>query len=175
MGKDAPIILILDASVLINFLCIGRTDLLQQHPASIVITEHVTDEVTRAYPNELGALTAAKNAGIVKELQITELAEIALMGSIRTRPGGKRLGVGECSAIAVAVSRGYELGIDDEPAIKQIQSLKLNVKVHRTRDIMVALIRAGQLSVQDADAIKADWETNHRFRQKFKSFGELLT
>jgi predicted nucleic acid-binding protein len=48
MGKDAPIILILDASVLINFLCIGRTDLLQHHPASIVITEHVTDEVTRA-------------------------------------------------------------------------------------------------------------------------------
>ena len=48
MGKDAPIILILDASVLINFLCIGRTDLLQHHPASIVITEHVPAEVTRA-------------------------------------------------------------------------------------------------------------------------------
>jgi predicted nucleic acid-binding protein len=97
------------------------------------------------------------------------------MSSIRTRPGGKRLGVGECSAIAVAVSRGYELGIDDEAAIKQIQSLKLNVNVHRIRDIMVAIIRAGQLSVQDADAIKVDWETNHRFRQKFKSFGELLS
>lgn len=174
MGKDAPIILILDASVLINFLCIGRADLLGQHSASIFITEHVTDEVTRAYPKQLAVLTAAKDAGIIKELQITELAEITLMSSIRTRPGGKRLGVGECSAIAVAVNRGYELGIDDEPAIKQIQSLKLNVKVHRTRDIVVALIRTGNLSVEDADAIKVDWETNHRFRQKFKSFGELL-
>jgi hypothetical protein len=67
------------------------------------------------------------------------------------------------------------LGIDGEAAIKQIQSLKLNVKVHRTRDITVAIIRAGHLSVQDDDTIKTDWKINHRFRKKFKSFGDLLS
>lgn len=43
-----------------------------------------------------------------------------------------------------------------------------------TASIMVALIRAGTLSVAEADSIKADWEANHRFRLKFATFGDLV-
>ncbi len=39
---------------------------------------------------------------------------------------------------------------------------------------MVALIRSGTISVAEADLIKADWQTNHRFTVLFQSFAELV-
>jgi hypothetical protein len=45
-----------------------------------------------------------------------------------------------------------------------------------TVSLVVEAIRAGLLSIAEADAIKADWEQNHRFIKKhFKSFSELLS
>jgi hypothetical protein len=46
--------------------------------------------------------------------------------------------------------------------------------VLRTQEIMVALIRASVLMVEEADQVKADWEQNHRFRLKARSFRDLL-
>jgi predicted nucleic acid-binding protein len=174
MGTDAPAILILDSSVLINFLRIERMDLLQKHAPAIVITEHVTQEITQSYPKEFGAFQAAISQGVVSEIKITDLGEIALMNHIRKRPGGKILGVGESSAIAVAAIRGYRIALDDKPAIRQIQDLRLNIKVQTTQDIVVSLIQNAHLSVPQADGIKADWAANHRFRLNFNSFSELL-
>ena len=40
---------------------------------------------------------------------------------------------------------------------------------------MVEAIQAGLLTVAEADAIKLDWETSHRFIKKhFSSFAELI-
>jgi len=50
----------------------------------------------------------------------------------------------------------------------------MDVEIIGTADIMVALIRAGSLDLVDADAIKDDWEQNHRFRIKVASFADLL-
>jgi predicted nucleic acid-binding protein len=89
-----------------------------------------------------------------------------------------RLGAGECSAIAVAITRRYAIAIDDTCAIKtalreaEIKGIKLTIL--RTQDIMLALIRASILTVDEADHIKADWAENHRFRLKTRSFRDLL-
>lgn len=32
-----------------------------------------------------------------------------------------------------------------------------------TQSVMLSMIRAGVLTVEEADAIKIDWETNHSF------------
>ena len=41
---------------------------------------------------------------------------------------------------------------------------------------MVGLIQAALLTVAEADSIKLDWETNHRFAMPgFQSFGDVLT
>ena len=91
---------------------------------------------------------------------------------------GVRLGAGECSAIAVALSRGYAIAIDDSRAIKiALREAELAGKkliVLRTQDIVVALIRASALTVEEADEVKAKWEQRHRFRLKFHSFKDLL-
>jgi hypothetical protein len=48
--------------------------------------------------------------------------------------------------------------------------------LNNTQQLMVGLIEAAQLKVADADAIKSNWETNHRFAMPgFQSFAELLT
>ena len=86
----------------------------------------------------------------------------------------KGLGIGECSAIAVAVHRQLTLAIDDKQAIKKIASLGFNVPILTTEALMVLLIQHGTLSVEEADDMKLEWENNHRFRLKFSSFSERI-
>jgi hypothetical protein len=103
---------------------------------------------------------------------VTDPGEVELF--LRLRPGD-RLGAGECSAIAVAMKRQHGLAIDDHKAVKTaLREVGMDVEIIGTADIMVALIRAGSLDLVDADAIKDDWEQNHRFRIKVASFADLL-
>ncbi|HXZ02544.1 MAG TPA: hypothetical protein VEI03_21305, partial [Stellaceae bacterium] len=89
-----------------------------------------------------------------------------------------RLGLGECSAIAVARNRGYALAIDDNKALNRafraVDAASGSVEIVRTADVMVGLIRAGVLTVAEADRIKDDWARRHRFRIKAASFGDLV-
>jgi len=106
---------------------------------------------------------------------VTDPAEVALF--LRLGPG-VRLGAGECSAVAVALSRGYGVAIDDNRAInvalRESALVGTKLTVLRTPDIMVALIRASALTVDEADRVKAEWEQHHRFRLKARSFRDLL-
>ena len=43
-----------------------------------------------------------------------------------------------------------------------------------TEDIMVSLIQKGILTVEQADSIKLDWKTNHRFKLRFSTFAKRL-
>jgi predicted nucleic acid-binding protein len=89
-----------------------------------------------------------------------------------------RLGAGERSAIAVAINRKCALAIDDSRAIQRaIEEAGIagsTLSIVRTQDIVVELIKQGVLSIEVADAIHADWATNHRFKLKVTSFRDLL-
>ncbi len=101
-----------------------------------------------------------------------DLDEVKLF--LQLQPG-KRLGVGECSAIAIAMKRQYGLAIDDNKAVKTaIREVGMALEIIRTTDVMITLIRSRILDLGEADAIKTDWEQNHRFRIKATSFSELL-
>jgi hypothetical protein len=39
---------------------------------------------------------------------------------------------------------------------------------------MASLIQHQVLTVEEADAIKLEWQTKHRFMLKFASFGDIL-
>ena len=88
------------------------------------------------------------------------------------------MGAGECSAITVALFRGYGVAIDDNRAIsvalREAALVGARLTVLRTSDIMVALIGASALTVDEADQVKAEWEQHHRFRLKPRSFRDLL-
>ncbi len=85
-----------------------------------------------------------------------------------------KIGDSERGAIAAAFARGYSIAINDYRALKKLPTKYKSIHREDTTSIMLSLIRADILTVAEADAIKADWEANHRFRLKFSTFGDLV-
>jgi predicted nucleic acid-binding protein len=163
---------VLDTSVLINFIRIGRLDLLRDHPDyNFIVTDHVRAEIKAYYPQQLAALNAAIADGTLSEIAVTDLAELSDFAQLSAL---KVLGAGECSAIAVAKNRSLPLAIDDVRAQKKAKAFCSSLTFLDTVAIVVSLIQKGLLTVAEADAIKADWETNHRFTLKFQSFADII-
>ena len=173
MGTDAPPILIVDSSVLINFLRIDRIDLLSSSAAQVSITEHVVAEITAEYPDQLECLNGAIARGRLDVISIDDPKELAEIARLR-RITNARLGIGECSAIVVAVARGFHIAMDDSAAIKHIRRTLPTLSVHTTKDLMVALVRSDALSVEEADSIATTWSAHHSFTLKIKSFRDLI-
>lgn len=104
------IIVITNASVLINFLALDRVGLLTRLTSfHFVVTEHVRAEITEHFPEQLQRLNVAFEAGVIEEITVTDIVEVALFADLTS----KGLGVGECSAIAVAVNRKLTIATDD--------------------------------------------------------------
>lgn len=166
------IAVITDTSVLVNFLCLDKVSLLVALAGrKFVITDHVRAEITDHYPDQLRRLEQALVAGHLEEIAVTDISEVALFATLTTTG----LGIGECSAIAVAVIRNWAIAIDDKTACKRIAKLFPALTVLTTESLMVSLIQAGALTVAEADTMKSDWEMNYRFRLSFGSFAEKLT
>ena len=136
-----------------------------------MVTEHVRAEITDHYQDQLQRLEAAFAAGILEEIRVTDLPEVQLFAQL-TATG---LGIGECSAIAVAAHRQLALAIDDKRAVKKLKTVGLQLTLHSTETIVVLLIQHAVLTVQAADAMKHQWEQHHRFRLPFGSFVERLS
>ena len=168
-------IVVADTSVIINFLRIDRMDLIGAHPDSFISTDHVGAEIADAYPDQQARYQAALDRGHITQHVVDEPAELELF--LRLAEKG-RLGAGERSAIALALNRKCALAIDDTRAIRRtVEEAGIcgnPITIVRTQDVIVDLIKRGSLSVDAANAIKEDWNLNHRFTLKFDSFADLL-
>lgn len=162
-------IVITDASVLINFLVLDRVGLLSRLISlHFVVTEHVRAEITEHFPEQLQRLDAAFEAGVIEEISVTDIVEVALFADLTS----KGLGVGECSAIAVAVNRKLKIAIDDKRALKKVARLGYSLEVLGTEQLVVQLIAESVLTIVEADQMKIDWEQNYRFKLSIASFTE---
>ena len=163
-----PLIVVADTSVLINFLKLDRIDLIARHPFSFLVTNHVSDEVTRHYASQRSRLKAALEAGILREHSVADEQDVALFGKL-----SKDLGSGESSAIAFASHRGYALAIDDGKAIKIARKVSKDLKIFRTEDLLHSMIQENLINTQEADALKQELEIRHRFKMSFRSFADV--
>ncbi len=172
MGTDAPTDAITDTSTLVNFLRISRVDLLAGLASyRFVVTNHVRTEVTAFYPAQLANFEFALMAGHLVEITLDTPAELQVFGELKSL----RLGDGECASIAAALNRGLPLAIDDIRARKKAVARDPSLRLLDTIGLMIEAIQAGLLIIVEADAIKVDWETNHRFIKKhFSNFSELI-
>ena len=161
----------IDTSVLINFLCIDRMDLIARHSHQFIVTDHVAAEVKDFYSDQQTRLKAALQSGILKQVSIADQREVTLFGSLSK---SRRLGSGECSAIALAISREYVLAIDDRQATNQARKISRNLRILTTQDLIVTMIHENLLSVAEADELKGAWAHQHRFRLPIKSFSDVL-
>jgi len=170
MAAQEPVdVVIIDASVLINFIHIARLDLLGKLAAfRILVPEQVVAEITR--PEQSQAMEDAFSAGWLMTTALTEHAEILDYAELH-----KTLGRGEASCIAAASQRGCLVACDERGgAFKRAVETRFESDVIlATPDLIVAAIRSGLATVTEADAWKEVLAVN-RFHMKFSSFAELL-
>ena len=164
-----PAIVVTDASVLINFLRVNRMDLIADHSHDFVVTDHVAEEVTSHYPDQQRRFVLAINAGAVSQVSVSKSREIAIFESLMQ---SRRLGAGECSAIAMAVCRQHVLAIDDRRAKAEAQRTDQALQILTAQDLVVSMIAENLLGIPEADSIKQEWALRHRFRLKLRSFRE---
>ena len=170
MVEGKPAIIVADTSVLVNFLRIDRMDLIARHSHDFVATDHVAAEISDQYPEQQKRFSETLDESAVSQVSIASPGEMSLFGSLSE---SGRLGAGECSAIAMAVHRQYVLAIDDRQAMAQARRTDQARRLLTTQDLMASMIREGLLDIAEADSIKDDWSSHHRFRLKLRSFREV--
>lgn len=171
MTRTSSTVIVVDASVLINFLRVDRMDLIARHSHQFLVTDHVAAEVTDFYPDQRTRLDAALQAGALQQVGVDDRREVALFGALAA---SGRLGAGECSAIASAICRGYTLAMDDRRATRQAREVAPALRLLTTRDLVVTMIRENLLSVAEADALKEAWANHHGFRLPIESFADAI-
>lgn len=164
-------VFVTDTSVLVNFLRIGRADLLGALSCRFVVTDHAAGEISEFYPEQLERYQAALANACIESHAVTDTEALRIFADL-TSTG--RLGVGECATIAHAIVSGAAVAIDDRQAIKAARRIAHHLAIVGTVDIMKQMILEDLLTIAEADAIKAEWETRHRFRILAASFAELV-
>ena len=172
MGRasDGRVLVVADASVLINFLRAGRLDLLRHHGGyKLVVTEHVRREV--AYPDQAAELTMALSAGNIDEIQLTDPIELGIFAELNAV-----LDRGESASIAVAANRGWMIAMDEiGRAQREVYARVGRNRLINTPGLILSCIRNGAITVAEANAIKATLESQGQsFAVSFDSFGDLL-
>lgn len=160
---------VVDTSLLLNFLKIGRLDLLCRGAGyRITITEHIRAEVKK--PKQAMMLEEAIESTWIEEVTLDDprgLEQFAVLEGV--------LGRGEAAAIALAESRGWALGLDEKGRARREAEARLGRdRILNTPGVLLRCIRREELSVEDADRLK-DRLAEARFAIRLESFRDLLT
>jgi predicted nucleic acid-binding protein len=161
-------VVVTDANVLINLMHVQRLALLGALPAlTFVVPEPVVAEITD--PGQVPQLQEALQRQDLRQEAITALHELTAYAELR-----RIMGQGEAACLAMAVARGWMVASDERRRFRREVVARLGEgRLVTTAGLFVLAIRAGLLSVEDADQAKAVLE-QHRFRMTFASFRELL-
>jgi predicted nucleic acid-binding protein len=140
--QKQQVIVVLDNTVLTNYSLVNRADLvIDLWPGIASITPDVLTEYTA------GVQAAGLPANIWDCLPVLTLtaSEIALALGL-----SHRLGAGERSCLAVAISRGALFATDDEDARRHVK--RTNIPVVGTVGILIRNIQQNRLSLSDAQS-----------------------
>ena len=81
VGEGQPAVIVTDASVLMNFLRIDRTDLIAGHSHNFVVTDHVADVMSELYTEQQKRFAEAID-GAVSQTSITSPEEMSFFASL---------------------------------------------------------------------------------------------
>jgi predicted nucleic acid-binding protein len=160
-------VVVTDANVLINLLQVERIDLCARLPGlEFVVPDHVCDEIQRPALRE--QLLAGVDRGVLAVERLSELASLKLFAEL-----AENLGRGESACLAIAIERGWMLASDEKRRFRREAEDRIGRdRLLGTADLYVLAIRAGILTVEEADVDKAILE-QRRFRMNIASFAEL--
>lgn len=154
--------------MLLNFFSVNLAWLLGSLPRTFWVPEHVEAEARKE--RSAAQLREALSEGHVHMAWLTESEEQRSYAELR---GEHDLGPGESAAMAIAMNGNHTVATDDGDARKAAEKLGWG-KTIGTQDIMVMAIRHELISVSQADRILKEWDEQHRFKLKIRSFSELI-
>jgi predicted nucleic acid-binding protein len=160
-------VVVTDANILINLIHVRHLSLLGRLIGfSFVVPDEVVAEVLD--PEQEQALREALGAGILTQESICDTAELELFATLTSS-----LGKGESACLAIAQNRGWLVASDEGGAFRREATARLGAgRILNTAGLFLMAIRAGVISVEQADEAKAVLE-QRRFRMKFGSFRDL--
>jgi predicted nucleic acid-binding protein len=161
-------IVITDTSILINLSHTSHLALLGKVGGlRFVVPDEVVAEVTE--PEQLRTLEAAIANGSLRQESIASPDELTVFAEL-----SQILGSGEAACLALASSRGWLVACDEKRVfLREARSRLGDGRILNTPGLYVLWIRAGILSVEEADAAKTILNAN-RFRMTFSSFREVI-
>jgi predicted nucleic acid-binding protein len=157
-----------DANVLINLAHIRRLDLLARLSGyDFIAPEDVVAEVCRE--NGRRELEVALASESVRVESIVELEDLVRYAELR-----QSLGRGESACLVLAERHGWLIASDEKRRFRREALSRLGPgRLVTTPGLMILAIRAGLLTIEEADQDKQTLES-HRFRMSFRSFREVV-
>lgn len=161
-------VVVTDANVLINLIHVDRLGLLGSLVGyRFVVPPEVEAEVIVA--PQAAALADAFDGGHLARASFAGTAELAAFADLV-----RVLGQGEAACLALAETHGWYVASDERRRFLRLAEERLGAgRVINTPGIYVLAIRAGLLSIEDADADKGVL-AGHQFMMKFSSFRDVL-
>ena len=156
-----------DASVLINLIhvdalpLLGRLELFE-----FVVLEHVVQEVTR--PEQTAALAFALDRAWIRRERLDRVDGLEIFAELL-----RVIDRGEAASLAWAVIENAAIACDDRKARREAEMRLGAGNILTTPGLLLVAIRDGVLTVDEADAMKAELESR-RFTMSFGSFGEFV-
>jgi predicted nucleic acid-binding protein len=162
-------IIVTDANILINLIHVERLELLGALSAyRFVVPDHVAVEIT--IPGQQQQLQGALDRHDLAQESLTTPEELALYAELH-----RVMGQGEAACLALAESRGWLIASDERRRFRREVFARLGEgRLVTTAGLFVLAIRAGILTVEEADQMKAVLE-QRRFRMTFASFRDVLS
>jgi predicted nucleic acid-binding protein len=161
-------IIVTDANVLINLMHVSRLDICARLPDyEFVVPDHVQNEIENA--EQRVTLTDFVTRAILRIEPLTDIGALTLFTRLIVH-----LGRGEAACLSLAATNGWIIASDEKRRFRrEAEDLIGKDRIVRTPDLFVLAIRAGLMSIEEADADKTLLE-RHRFRMDFTSFRDLV-
>lgn len=111
MPPQIPPTVVIDTSILLNFLKVRQVALLGRAGFRILLLDQVLAEITQ--PEQKKTLQRAIETDIFNFDRVTDAREVDLFANLHA---SGRLGAGECAVLAVAIARDLVAGVQDRRA-----------------------------------------------------------
>jgi predicted nucleic acid-binding protein len=163
------VVVVLDASVLINFIHADCLDILGRLSNwTFVLPEQVEQEVTR--PEQARVLKTAIVRGFIRRQVVSSPRALACYAELL----GTGIGKGEASCLAIAIEQGWIVASDERGRFFKVACERVGSgRLVNTPGLLLWAIRSGVISIAEADRIKVTLEAR-RFRMTFASFRDIV-
>ena len=160
---------VVDANIVINLVHAGRLALLGTIPAyDFVVPEDVVAEIVDPAQREQLDRSIAEGRLCVET--ITDPDDLLQYAQFR-----RSLGKGEAACLVLAKRNGWLIASDEKGRFQREAITTLGTgRTVNTAGLFLVAIRAGVMSIEDADQAKSVLE-RHRFRLPFGSFRDLMS